>query len=146
MHAVRFLAAAALAALTASTHDVFGCPEHSLLGPLLVGAAAGIYLPNFAKQRWGWIPFNAALCGFAGLATADGSGFSTDRTAQAVDLGVEGMLRVEVRLGTLRPWLGLTLVTWLRQQTLEVTGAATSVVLPRAEPMIAVGADFCGQP
>lgn len=94
-------------------------------------------------RRWA-LALGAA--GVAGLATADGSGFSTDRTAQAVDLGVEGMLRVEVRLGTLRPWLGLTLVTWLRQQTLEVTGAATSVVLPRAEPMIAVGADFCGQP
>ena len=44
--------------------------EHSLLGPLMVGAAAGIYLPNFAKQRWGWIPFNAGLVGFATLATA----------------------------------------------------------------------------
>jgi len=94
-------------------------------------------------RRWA-LALGAA--GVAGIATADGSGFSTDRTARAVDLGVEGMLRVEVRLGAVRPWLGLTLVTWLRQQTLEVTGAATSVALPRAEPMIVVGADFCGQP
>lgn len=94
-------------------------------------------------RRWALV---LGAAGVAGLATADGSGFSTDRTARAVDLGVEGMLRVELRLGAIRPWVGLTLVTWLRQQTLEVTGAATSIVLPRAEPMIAVGADFCGQP
>jgi len=37
-------------------------------------------------------------------------------------------------------------VTWLRQQTLEVTGTAASLVLPRAEPMIALGTDFYWQP
>jgi hypothetical protein len=44
--------------------------DNSLLGPLIVGAAAGIYLPSFARERWGWIPFNAAICGFAALAAA----------------------------------------------------------------------------
>jgi hypothetical protein len=126
-----------------------GLGKHTLsLGPgqanwwrVYLALGADYALP--LGRRWA-LALGAA--GVAGLATADGSGFSTDRTARAVDLGVEGMLRVEVRLGAVRPWLGLTLVTWLRQQTLEVTGTATSVVLPRAEPMIAVGADFCGPP
>ena len=42
--------------------------------------------------------------------------------------------------------MGLAVVTWLRQQTLEVTGTAASLVLPRAEPMLALGTDFYWQP
>ena|ERR1022692_1886725 len=94
-------------------------------------------------RRWA-VTLGAA--GVVGIATAEGSGFSSDRTARAVDLGIEGLARAELRLGAIRPWVGLALVTWLRQQTLEVTGTAMSVVLPRAEPMIAVGVDFCGRP
>jgi hypothetical protein len=92
-------------------------------------------------RRWA-LALGAA--GVLGVVFADGSGYSTDRTTTSTDLGVEAMLRVELRLRTLRPWLGLALVTWLRRQTLEVTGVATSVVIPRAEPLIAVGMDFCG--
>ena len=44
--------------------------EHSLLGPMLVGAAAGIHLPDFTSGRRGWIAFNAASCAFAALAAA----------------------------------------------------------------------------
>ncbi len=44
--------------------------SHSRLGPMIVGAAAGVLLPDFARGRWGWIPFNAASCGFAALAAA----------------------------------------------------------------------------
>jgi hypothetical protein len=94
-------------------------------------------------RRWA-VALGAA--GVLGIATAEGTGFSTDRTARATDVGVEGILRAELRLGAIRPWVGLALVTWLRQQTLEVTGATTSLVLPRTEPLIAVGADFCGPP
>ncbi len=81
-----------------------------------------------------------------GLATVEGVGYTTDRTARTTDVGVESMLRVEVRLGAVRPWLGLAVVAWLREQTLDVTGAAASLVLPRAEPMIALGTDFYWQP
>ena len=56
------------------------------------------------------------------------------------------MLRVNLRLGAVRPWMGLAIVTWLRRQTLEVTGTDSSLVLPRAEPMIALGTDFYRQP
>jgi hypothetical protein len=44
--------------------------DHSLLGPMLVGAAAGIHVPDFAKGRRGWIAFNAASVAFATLAAA----------------------------------------------------------------------------
>jgi len=81
--------------------------------------------------------------GVVGLLTASGSGFSTDRTTRSVDLGAEVMLRVELALGSFRPWLGAALQTWLRRQTVEVTGQVASAALPRLEPFIALGADFC---
>ena len=55
----------------------------------------------------------------------------------------ETLLRVELRLGAVRPWLGLGLLTWLRRQTVEVTGEVQSAALPRLQPLIALGADFC---
>jgi hypothetical protein len=94
-------------------------------------------------RRWD-LALGAA--GVLGVATVEGAGFTADRTTQTTDLGVEAMLRVDLRLGGIRPWLGLALVTWLRQQTVEVTGTGGSLVLPRAEPMFALGADFDWQP
>lgn len=84
--------------------------------------------------------------GVVGVATVEGAGYTTDRTTRTTDLGVESMLRVGLRLGGIRPWLGLALVTWLRQQTVDVSGTVASLVLPRAEPMIALGTDFYWQP
>ena len=94
-------------------------------------------------RRWD-LALGAA--GVLGVATVEGAGYTTDRTTRTTDLGVESMLRVDLRLGGVRPWLGLALVTWLRQQTVDVTGRAASLVLPRAEPMIALGTDFYWQP
>lgn len=129
--------------------SVAGLGEHTLsLGQgqaswwrLYLALGADYALP--VGRRWS-VALGAA--GVLGVATAEGSGYSTDRTARATDVGVEGMLRVELRLGAIRPWLGLAVVTWLRQQTLEVTGPAASLVLPPAEPLIALGGDFCGPP
>jgi len=81
--------------------------------------------------------------GVIGLLTATGSGFSSDRTARSADVGAETMVRAELKLGAVRPWLGVGLLTWLRRQTVEVTGEKTSAALPRIEPLIALGADFC---
>jgi hypothetical protein len=94
-------------------------------------------------RRWD-LALGAA--GVLGVATVEGAGFTTDRTTRTADLGIEARLRVELRLGAVRPWLGLAVVSWLRQQTVEVTGTAASLELPRAEPMLALGADFCWQP
>ena len=94
-------------------------------------------------RRWELTP---GAAGVLGVATVEGASFTADRTTRTTDLGVELMLRVDLRLGAVRPWLGLAIVTWLRQQTLEVTGMAASLVLPRVEPMIALGTDFYWQP
>jgi HD superfamily phosphohydrolase YqeK len=53
--------------VTMASVVVFG-HEHSLLGALVVGSAGALYLPSFNRGSWGWIPFNAAGFGFAGLA------------------------------------------------------------------------------
>jgi hypothetical protein len=76
------------------------------------------------------------------MTTVEGTGYSTDRRTRNGDLGVEGMLRVQRRLGGIAPWAGVALLTWVRQQTLDVTGLETFLVLPRLEPLLAVGADF----
>jgi hypothetical protein len=94
-------------------------------------------------RRWALALGAAAV---VGLADASGTGYSTDRTTRSLDLGAEALLRVELHLGALRPWVGVALLAWLRQQTLEVTGSGASVALPRTEPLIALGADFCAWP
>lgn len=95
------------------------------------------------SQRWD-LALGAA--GVLGVASVEGAGYTTDRTTQTTDLGVEAVLRVDLRLGAVRPWAGLALVTWLRRQTLDVTGTAASLSLPRAEPMLALGTNFYWQP
>ena len=94
-------------------------------------------------RRWD-LALGAA--GVFGVANVEGAGFTADRTTRTTDWGVEAMLRIDLRLGAIRPWLGLAIVTWLRRQTLDVTGTTASLVLPRAEPMIALGTDFYWQP
>ncbi len=42
----------------------------SLLGPLLLGMAGGMYFPYLRRHRWPWIPFNAGVGGIAALAAA----------------------------------------------------------------------------
>ena len=94
-------------------------------------------------RRW---QLTLGAAGVLGVMTARGSGFSTDHTTRSADLGAEAMLRVELRLGNVRPWLGLAALAWLRRQILDVTGEAASAPLRRLEPLLAVGADFCWRP
>jgi hypothetical protein len=108
----------------------------------LYAALGADYAVPFAR-RWD-VALGAA--GVIGLANIEGSGYTVDRQARTVDLGAEALLRVDVRLGAVRPWLGLALVTWLREQTVAVTNVAAAPALPRVEPLIALGADFCWQP
>jgi hypothetical protein len=105
-------------------------------------ALGGDYAFRFG-HRWD-LALGAA--GVVGVATVEGTGFTSDRTARTTDLGVESMLRIDLRVGAVRPWAGLALLTWLRRQTLDVSGTSASLALPRAEPMIAVGSDFTWQP
>jgi hypothetical protein len=94
-------------------------------------------------RRWD-LALGAA--GVFGIATVEGTGYTSDRTTRTTDLGIESMLRARLRLGEVRPWLGLALVTWLRGQTLDVTGTGASLALPVAEPMLALGIDFSPGP
>ena len=123
------------------THSESLAPGQAHWWRLYFALGADYALP--LGRRW---ELAAGAAGVVGVATVEGASFTSDRTTRTTDLGVELMLRAELRLGPVRPWLGLAVVTWLRQQTLEVTGTAASLVLPEAEPMIALGTDFYGQP
>jgi hypothetical protein len=94
-------------------------------------------------RRW---DLSLGAAGVFGIATVDGTGYTSDRTTRTTDVGVESMLRAHLRLGEVRPWLGLSLVTWLRGQTLDVTGGGTSLALPVAEPALALGIDLSSWP
>lgn len=80
--------------------------------------------------------------GLLGVATVEGSGYSNNRTTRNIDVGGEGMLRVQRRLRAITPWAGFAVAVWLRAQTLDVTGLQTYLLLPRIEPLLALGADF----
>lgn len=84
----------------------------------------------------------AGASAVTGLVSISGAGFAADRTARSVDAGAELRLRVEGRSGRVRPWAGVSALGWARQQTLDLTGSATSSELPRVEPQAAVGAEF----
>lgn len=97
---------------------------------------------DYALRAGGRWSFALGAAGVVGMVSASGAGYSSDRTARSLDLGAQVSLRVELRLGAIRPWIGVAWLAWLRRQKLEVTGAGTAVVLPRTEPLLAVGADF----
>jgi hypothetical protein len=80
-----------------------------------------------------------------GALFADGEGYTDNRTSRTVDLGIEAMGRVEVSLGAIRPWLGAALTGWAQGRVVEVTNVGTTV-LPRLEPLFAVGANYCWGP
>jgi hypothetical protein len=80
--------------------------------------------------------------GLVGVASISGRGYTVDRTSRSVDTGGELGVRSEWGSGLLRPWVGVSVAAWLRQQTLELQGVATGSALPRVEPTIAAGADF----
>jgi hypothetical protein len=91
-------------------------------------------------RRW---QVTLGVAGVLGALNAEGAGFSIDRATRSVDLGAEAVLCAEARLGSVRPWLGVGILAWLRQQIIEVTGDARSTVLPRFEPLFLLGVDFC---
>ncbi len=108
----------------------------------LYAALGADYVLPFAS-RWS-VALGAA--GVVAATTIEGSGFAINHTASALDLGAETILRLDVRLAVVRPWAGVGLLTWFRRQSLSVTGISPSRELPRLEPVIALGADFCWAP
>lgn len=90
-------------------------------------------------RRWAVVLGGGAL---GGLVSISGAGYAVNRTSRSVDVGAEAGVRGEWRPGRVRPWLGVSVIGWLRRQALDLQGDATSSILPRVEPMMAVGADF----
>jgi hypothetical protein len=89
--------------------------------------------------RWKLV---AGVAGVLGIARITGTGYSVDHRVVSTELGGEALARIEWHGdGPMRPWLGLAVVAWMRRQRLDVAGATTSAI-PRAEPMVALGADF----
>jgi len=93
-------------------------------------------------RHWAGVLGAGALGGVVSIA---GAGFPVDRTSRSLDLGVEGRVRTELRLGRkgqVRPWVGATVAMWVRRQGLDIQGTTTDAALPRTEPMVLSGADF----
>ena len=75
-------------------------------------------------RRWS-VALGAAAAG--GVAVISGAGYAVNRgTAQPRPRRRGGSLRGGLRLGRVRPWLGVSAVGWLRRQELELQGIATS--------------------
>ncbi len=132
---------ARLAVAGLGTHTLSLAPGEASWWRAYVALGADRVLP--VSHRWR-VALGAA--GVVGALTASGAGFSTDRTTRSLDLGAEAVVRAEWQLASIRPWIGVALMTWIRRQTVEITGEAASAVLPRFEPMLALGGDFCWRP
>jgi hypothetical protein len=89
-------------------------------------------------RRWALVLGAGAL---GGVASIEGAGFPVDHATRSVDVGGEARARLEARVGPVRPWLGAAVAVWARRQALEIQGGVSSA-LPRAEPGVALGADF----
>ena len=82
-----------------------------------------------------------------GLASTAGGGYPVNRETASTDVGAEARLRLAVRWQRLAPWAGITVVSWLRRQTVLATGSQpSSLDLPVLEPMLSVGAEFFSRP
>jgi hypothetical protein len=123
------------------THTLNLAPGEASWWRAYVALGADHVLP--VSHRW---QLALGVAGVVGALTASGSGFSSDRTTRSLDLGAEAVARVEWQLASVRPWIGVAVLTWLRRQTVEITGEAASTVLPRFEPLLALGGDFCWRP
>ncbi|HXI58111.1 MAG TPA: hypothetical protein VNO55_18725 [Polyangia bacterium] len=125
------------AAVGVGTHTIDLAPgQVSWWRTLLVAGVDG----DVARgARWAVVLGAGAAVGVASLS---GTGFAVNRTTRSLDAGGEVRARAEWRPGAIRPWVGASLVGWLRRQTLELQGAPTSGALSRTEPMVAAGADI----
>jgi hypothetical protein len=94
---------------------------------------------DLARGRTWAVGLGAGAIG--GVVSVSGAGFTTNRTSRSLDGGGELRARFELRPGRIRPWVGVSVVGWLRRQGLDLDGVPTSA-LPRVEPAVAAGADF----
>jgi hypothetical protein len=130
-----------LSLATVGRHTMSLPPGEATWWRAYAAAGADYVLP--IGTRW---QLTVGAAGVLGAVTTAGSGYRSDRATRSADVGVETLLRAELPRGAIRPWLGVALLTWLRRQTVEVTGDVVSAALPRFEGLLAIGADFCWPP
>src|SRR5262249_41755082 len=104
------------------------------------GAVLGADAYLFRSPRW------VALAGAGAMLGAlhvRGSGYTVNRSAWNLDLGVDLLLRLQLRTQRgFRPWVGVDAAGWLRHQDLAVIGAGTVAELPSHDLALALGIDF----
>ena len=93
---------------------------------------------RFAWGRWA---LRVAAEGVVAVVAASGQGLSVDESSASVDPGAALSARLSVRLGPVRPFLGLWGFYWLRQEAAEVSGTAAAA-LPQQELVAALGLAF----
>lgn len=71
-----------------------------------------------------------------------GRGFPDNRASTNLDAGVEVGLRLEAGLAPWRPWLGASVLAWVRSQDVVLSGGTESRSLPSWDVAIALGVDF----
>jgi hypothetical protein len=75
---------------------------------------------------------------------ASGEGLTADGSSASVDPGSALSARLSVRLGSVRPFLGLWGIYWLRPETARVSGSDATATLPQEELLAALGLAFGG--
>ncbi len=78
--------------------------QGSLLGPMLVGAAGGLYVPHLRRGRRGWVPFNAGIIGLATVIAA--------LIYRAAPQAVTGNMPVAI-FGAIPPTIAFVAVNWV---------------------------------
>jgi hypothetical protein len=87
-----------------------------------------------------------ALAGGAGvvLGVVDvrGQAFPDNRATASFDAGAELAVRLEAGLAPWRPWLGASVLSWLRAQDAVLSGPTETRSLPRWDVALALGIDL----
>jgi hypothetical protein len=80
-----------------------------------------------------------AVAGFLSIA---GAGFATNGSATDFDPGLQAGGRVGWIAGPVEYWLNASVIGWLREERLHVTGLSTVASLPRAEILVGAGVSW----
>jgi hypothetical protein len=72
----------------------------------------------------------------------EGQGFTTSQRDLDIDVGLGGGARAAIRIGPVAPFLGVSVLGWLRDQQVQVTGLGERASLPRYELSFLAGVAF----
>jgi hypothetical protein len=97
--------------------------------------------PNVRFVPWRMLLDLHAEASLAAL-VVEGSGFTSSRRDVDFDIGLGGGARAAIRAGPVAPYIGASVVGWLRKQEVQVSGISTRTGLPRYEVLLSVGLAF----